>query len=372
MALNPLNSLGGFSVGEDYITVIDDTGNVVAGNANIIGNLNVSTIQSANIVPSVDNTYVLGNVTNRWANIWLGPGTLFITDSANIANTASLTVDNGILLVNGTTGLQANLISGNSSLTVANSGNITLVSAGSANTLVVSPSGTEITGNLGVSGNIATTGNANVSGNLYVGDVGEDGSIIVDGTVYDSQLVVSAIGADVPAQFILHRHSTTQEPVIAGARSNTDDTTEAPVTNGMPLLSLYGAGWTGPDYQLFSAIELAADDSGTISGSTSTPGKITFLTSSDGSASNLNTALTIHNDQSAEFNGNVTVDQYLQSNFVITPATTVGALPSATTLPAGTRSFVSDATAPSFGVAVVGGGSVNVPVYTDGTTWLVG
>jgi hypothetical protein len=51
---------------------------------------------------------------------------------------------------------------------------------------------------------------------------------------------------------------------------------------------------------------------------------------------------------------------------------TVAGLPSAATAGAGARSFVTDATAPVFGSSVTGGGSVNVPVYSDGTNWVVG
>jgi len=38
----------------------------------------------------------------------------------------------------------------------------------------------------------------------------------------------------------------------------------------------------------------------------------------------------------------------------------------------GVRGFVNDATAPAFGVAVVGGGAVGVPVYCFAGTWYVG
>jgi hypothetical protein len=34
--------------------------------------------------------------------------------------------------------------------------------------------------------------------------------------------------------------------------------------------------------------------------------------------------------------------------------------------------FVSDATTPTFGSVVVGGGAVKTPVYSDGTNWRVG
>ena len=71
----------------------------------------------------------------------------------------------------------------------------------------------------------------------------------------------------------------------------------------------------------------------------------------------------------------------LQSNLTklssteIIPATTnylVADLPSASVSGAGARAFVSDATGPTFGATVVGGGAVKVPVYSDGTTWKVG
>lgn len=51
---------------------------------------------------------------------------------------------------------------------------------------------------------------------------------------------------------------------------------------------------------------------------------------------------------------------------------TVTSLPSAATSGVGSRSFVTDAAAPVFGSAVVGGGAVATPVYSDGTNWLVG
>jgi hypothetical protein len=51
---------------------------------------------------------------------------------------------------------------------------------------------------------------------------------------------------------------------------------------------------------------------------------------------------------------------------------TVATLPSAATSGVGARSFVTDASAPTFGATVSGGGAVAVPVYSDGTNWKVG
>ena len=54
------------------------------------------------------------------------------------------------------------------------------------------------------------------------------------------------------------------------------------------------------------------------------------------------------------------------------PGVIVANLPAAATAGAGARSFVTNALAPTFGSAVVGGGAVNVPVYSDGAAWFVG
>lgn len=52
--------------------------------------------------------------------------------------------------------------------------------------------------------------------------------------------------------------------------------------------------------------------------------------------------------------------------------TTVASLIAAGTAGAGARSIVSDATAPTFGATVTGGGAVVIPVYSDGSNWKVG
>lgn len=51
---------------------------------------------------------------------------------------------------------------------------------------------------------------------------------------------------------------------------------------------------------------------------------------------------------------------------------TVAGLPSAATAGAGTVAFVTDANATTFNSTVAGGGSNKVPVFSDGTNWLIG
>ena len=122
---------------------INAGGALFGGTANLTFTNN--TLITGNISPAVDNTYFLGDSTHRWANLWLGPGTIYITDSANTANIAELTVHDGILEVNGATGLQANLINGNTTLTLEHNGNITLDVNGAGNAFIVTQSGALLT-----------------------------------------------------------------------------------------------------------------------------------------------------------------------------------------------------------------------------------
>jgi hypothetical protein len=59
-------------------------------------------------------------------------------------------------------------------------------------------------------------------------------------------------------------------------------------------------------------------------------------------------------------------------SWVKVPAVAVASLPAAATAGIGARAFVNNASAPTFGSAVVGGGAVAVPVYSTGAAWNVG
>jgi hypothetical protein len=83
-----------------------------------------------------------------------------------------------------------------------------------------------------------------------------------------------------------------------------------------------------------------------------------------GAANFTNARLTISSSGAATFSGTVK-----------TLVTTVGSLPSAATSGAGARAFVTDATNTvivGLGLTVVGGGANKVPVYSDGTNWIIG
>ena len=67
------------------------------------------------------------------------------------------------------------------------------------------------------------------------------------------------------------------------------------------------------------------------------------------------------------FNRIDALNTQLMASGVVPPLVnyTVATLPSAVTSGTGARSFVTDATAPTFGATVAGGGAVAVPVYSD-------
>lgn len=63
------------------------------------------------------------------------------------------------------------------------------------------------------------------------------------------------------------------------------------------------------------------------------------------------------------------------SGYVVTLSTVVASLPSASTAGSGARAFVTDASTTvilGLGATVAGGGANKVPVYSDGTNWIVG
>ena len=60
---------------------------------------NPPTTISSDLIPAIDNFYNIGSAAYRWKSLQLGPGTLFITDTAT-GDQAGITVTNGTLLLN--------------------------------------------------------------------------------------------------------------------------------------------------------------------------------------------------------------------------------------------------------------------------------
>ena len=157
--------------------------------------------------------------------------------------------------------------------------------------------------NLRLDGNAITATNAggnltfipDATGNvdIFTPPASESSSITVNGFAFNTAFRVNDIGTVAPAQAIIHRHSTTLEPVLLFARANSDTDAHAAVTNGMALSSTYSTGWTGAQYSLFGQVRISADATGTIN-DTSAPGKLDLMVSPNGSITPA-TALSINN-----------------------------------------------------------------------------
>jgi len=129
---------------------------------------------------------------------------------------------------------------------------------------------------------LALTGATTTEG-LSVGDQGTEGTgVNIGGVTYNSTFKVSDIDGTNYAQTILHRHSTTLEPLIVGARSNSNTTSHTDMSAGQNVFSVYAAGWAGSNYKLFGRESFSADTSGTIS-DTSSPGRWSISVTPNGS-----------------------------------------------------------------------------------------
>lgn len=127
---------------------------------------------------------------------------------------------------------------------------------------------------------------ASATGALFpsaiIGDPGTEGTgIVIGGVTYDALFKVSDISSADIAQSIIHRHSTTWEPIQVYARSNSNGAGHAAVVNGMLISSQYSAGWTGTEYNLFGRASFQAAATGTISDASS-PGDFVIATTPDG------------------------------------------------------------------------------------------
>lgn len=130
--------------------------------------------------------------------------------------------------------------------------------------------------------------------------------IDVNSVVYDAYSKVIDIGGTNQAQCILSRHSTTLLPLLIGARSNSNTSSDEPVVTGSELLCLWGTGVTtssGP-YDLFCKMDFLVG-TGTVS-ATSSPGKWVLSITPDGSNTPV-PAITVDSDLSTTLHGTVTL-----------------------------------------------------------------
>ena len=190
MALKPLNSVGGFSVGEIPANVIASNAYITSNGALFSGNLAISNananwgILTDNLyysngipwdfqLPGGSNTQIQFNNNGEFggsANFTFDTATnlLTVTGNANITGTLNAGSINTSGIANGTSNLSIPAVNGN----------VNISSAGNANILVVTGTGVNVSGTLHSTGNLtalnaslgnlATANYVNVSNNLNV------------------------------------------------------------------------------------------------------------------------------------------------------------------------------------------------------------
>lgn len=147
-------------------------------------------------------------------------------------------------------------------------------------------------------------GDKTFSGQTILGDPGtESTGININGATFQSTLKVSDIDGTNFAQTILHRHSTVLEPLIVGARSNSNTSSHGNIAADQTVFSIYGTGWETDNYKIFGSLNITASTLGSLS-STSSPGKITINTTPN-SATSPTAHLTLDSDKSSTFAGTV-------------------------------------------------------------------
>ena len=186
MALNTLNSVGGFSVGEAGANVILANGDVTTGNLLVSSNNGIVNFAStANVtLGSVSNLHISGG-TAEYVLSTNGSGSL-----AWIAQAGSQT--------------PSNIANGTSNVKIATSGgNVTTSVGGNANIIVVTGTGANISGYANITGNVQAgniTATGNISGNYILGNgtylTGVDASTAVTaGTVTsNAQPNITSVG----------------------------------------------------------------------------------------------------------------------------------------------------------------------------------
>jgi hypothetical protein len=140
-------------------------------------------IYDHSIIPETDNTYSLGSANYRWKEIFIGPGSLYIKD-VTLGTNAALTVDNGVLKIDGANQLQVGQLKFINNTIESTTGNIDIEIGGTGatadlvlnrNTVVTAGKSLTVDGNLKlINGGIRKTGNQD----LFITAVDNAGVII--------------------------------------------------------------------------------------------------------------------------------------------------------------------------------------------------
>jgi len=298
--------------------------NVAGGLANQIPYQTAVDTTSFIVAPTVSNTYLNWSGT---AFQWTAAGGSMVYPAAGIANSTGS--------------------AWGTSYTTSGTGTVVaLTDSPTFTTAITSTGALQLTGDATTNQNIATT---QTTGTLSIGGTGATGTITL-GQSTGVQILNIATGA-----------ATGTKTVNIGrlATAGTTSIFLGSVSGANNTISLGGGTSTG-------TISIN-NTTGTASTNITTGATLTGVTKTvnigTAGASGSTTTITIGSAVSGATSTTTNNGLFKLQSY------TVATLPTGTV---GSKSFVTDALAPTFGAAVVGGGAVGIPVYHDGTSWKVG
>lgn len=400
---------------DNRILTINTNGNLVLA-PNGIGKV----MANVDILPTYANALSLGSSNNRWNTVYTR--NIDITGDADFAGNINITgpatfgsdvVVAGNLTVNGTTtsinttdvditDKVITLAFGSPNVTVANNSGITIAGA-DANIKFLQTPGGEVWGfnkSVTSTGNITAIGN--VIGHTIVGNIRAAGG---NGQVqYNRNGIISAS----PEDFNYDETDGTLY-VVAGQFAGNLVTGSNALYAGLPEFTFLGtdivfqmagnvSNYTQVNFQNTSNSVVASGDYiiTADNGNDSTHFINMGMTSStwDGSQPNslgnrlgpndgylyvqdgnlaIGTSTTSTNVWKFDTSGDLTAPGNVSiAGIVKTGVFNTSTIPSAVTVGAGTRAFVTDADSTTFGAPYVGGASNSMPVFSNGTSWFIG
>jgi hypothetical protein len=315
------------------------------------------------------------NLSSDGAKMWTIASSVPSIAEYNLAtpwdvSTASYVLGNtmGILAQEGTpTGMFVDLA--NSRAWIIGSGNDTVYQFNTANSIIQTANAVGIRGQLAVQGNAwfaqqAQFGNAiRAESTFTVDSTFSAGSTVVMSTttgtisIGTSQTTGNTLigNATQTGSLALGQSTATQTVNIAnGAVSSGNTKTVSLATGGVA-----------------NSVSAVTIFSGVAGNSTLTIGASTGNTTVSYTANSI-VAIANTSGTALSVTGNITGGNILTGGILRTTAIVVASLPTAAGAAAGARSFVTDATAATFGTIVAGGGANAVPVWSDGTNWKIG
>ena len=361
-------------VADDSTVIVNTTTEVVTAQGGFVGNITGNVTGNATSVTNGIYTTDTGTVTNTML-------------AGSIADTKLSTISTAGKVSNSATTATA-LNNVDTIVTRDNFGNF------AANTITAIGLISNLTGN--VTGDTTGYHTGDVEGSVFA----DDSSLLVDGvagkiiapydntslsiigSVIKSAVTPISIGAPSDNQVIIGSTANPNTLVVysnnsigvfeniaaAGGdigalvfkTSRGSQSARTTVLAGDISVALVGKVFTGTQYEDLGAFYLGTDPGETLLvGSGYTPSVFGVVVKDSAGA-----------DKSMSFNSKGILDAPVLKSTVYSVAGT--ALPSAVTVGAGARAFVSDATLNTFAAAYTGGGANNVPVYSDGAVWRIG